>query len=350
MKNRKKASGVGRFLIRLLLLAAGLCIGLTASVYLWLAKTHYTPVNIVAGGAGVSVSAPAAGAARNEIGRIPVYVHPDFPIEKVGKKDWQVDNYLIIGIDSRGEEIARTDTMMVLSVDRRHGAIKLTSLMRDIEAELPGREGERDKLNAAYAFGGVGLLINTVNSLFDLDIQMFMQVDFWSATKIVDTMGGIAIPVSAEEVSAVNDVMGEMNSLMGLDPDADLLTEAGEQQLNGRQTIAWARVRAVGSDHARTGRQRYVVTAILRKFSQLSLPRKLKAATAVLEEMQTNMRPIHLMQMGFGAMFAMRRMMDYKVPADESMYTTDASNWNIVINRALQVPALHQFIYQQIPE
>ena len=106
MKNRKKASGVGRFLIRLLLLAAGLCIGLTASVYLWLAKTHYTPVNIVAGGAGVSVSAPAAGAARNEIGRIPVYVHPDFPIEKVGKKDWQVDNYLIIGIDSRGEEIA----------------------------------------------------------------------------------------------------------------------------------------------------------------------------------------------------------------------------------------------------
>ena len=139
-------------------------------------QINYSNVAVVDQLEGKTVSSEYTGDDR--AGHVALYIHKDFPIESVAKIDPLIDNILVIGVDSRGEKTARTDTMMLMSVDRRHNAIKLTSLMRDIEVELPGREGAHDKLNAAYSWGGIGLLINTINQNFNLDVQHFMMVDF----------------------------------------------------------------------------------------------------------------------------------------------------------------------------
>lgn len=346
----RRRSPVGRFFLRLFLAVLGLLVGLFGYTYIWLAKTNYTPVGIVSELKDAVVGEPGGGTSVSQGGHVKVYVDQDFPIKKVKKIDSRVDNYLIVGIDSRGEEIARSDTMMILSIDKRNKAIKLSSLMRDIQVSLPGREDAADKLNAAYAFGGIGLLINTINEDFKLDIQKFMLVDFWSSVKIVDEMGGVEIPVQENEVAATNDVLDEMNNLLDEGQRADKLTHSGEQLLNGAQAIAWARVRSIDSDHARTGRQRMVVGAILNKFSKLNPLRKLQTATTILEEMGTNMRPLDLMGLGISSLGALKHTMDYKVPENESMYTTNTSNWNIILNWDEQVPALHKFIYEARPE
>ncbi|HHX37013.1 MAG TPA: LCP family protein, partial [Clostridiaceae bacterium] len=152
-----------------------------------------------------------------------------------------------------------------------------------------------------------------------------------------------------DEVWAVNDVVYEMNSLLGHEPEANLLSGGGRQTLNGTQAIAFARVRAVGSDHERTGRQRIVISAMLNKFSTLNPLDQLETATEVLEQMGTNMRPNNLMSLGINSVLGTNESMDYKVPADETMYTTDSSNWNIMLNWEAQVPALHDFIYNATP-
>ena len=220
MKHRYEQRSKERF-IKIFLAILGLAVGLYGSLYAWLAKTHYTPIAVVSDVGDVVAEDMSLYTEIQSGSHVPVYVDPDFPIQKVPKKDLRVDNYLIVGTDSRGEEVARTDSMIILSVDRRHRVIKLSSLMRDIEVDLPGREGMGDKLNAAYAFGGIGLLINTVNESFDLDIQQFMLLDFWSAVDVVDTMG-VNIDIRDDEVWAVNDVVYEMNSLMGNPAEANL--------------------------------------------------------------------------------------------------------------------------------
>lgn len=346
----RSESRVGRFFLRLFLAVLGLAVGLFAYVFAWLSKTHYSNVSIVDHLGGATVSSEYSDINQTHSGgRIPVYINDDFPIRKVNKIDNRVDNFLIIGVDSRGETTARTDTMMVMSVDKRHNAVKLTSLMRDIEVDLPGREGAHDKLNAAYSWGGIGLLINTVNENFNLDIQRFMMVDFWSSAKIIDEIGGVYIHVSEAEVEATNNILDEMNILLERPAGTGKLTSAGEQKLDGTQAIAWARIRSIDSDHARTGRQRQVVTAIFSEFSKLSLPKKLSATTTILENMETNMTQFDIMGMGFNALGALNQTMEYKVPKDTSMYTTNTSNWNILLNWEAQVADLHRFIYEEAP-
>ena len=344
-------SRVSKFFLRLFLAVLGLAVGLFAYAFAWLSKTNYSNVSIVDQLSGMSVSSEYSDINQmSSGGRIPVYVNDNFPIKRVAKIDNRVDNFLIIGVDSRGEQTARTDTMMVMSVDKRHGAIKLTSLMRDIEVDLPGREGAQDKLNAAYSWGGIGLLINTINENFNLDIQRFMMVDFWSSTKIVDDMGGITINVSEAEVGATNNILGEMNILLDHPTGSGMLTSAGEQTLDGTQAVAWARIRSIDSDHVRTGRQRQVVTAMFEKFSYLSLPKKLSTVTTILEDMETNMTQLDIMGMGFRALGPMNNTMEYNVPKDESMYTTNTSNWNIILNWEAQNADLHRFIFEEAPE
>ncbi len=339
-------------LIRIVAIALAFLVGFGAAIYFWLGKSEYTPVTVVdpegriVFDAGTRTDQEGAYQAQ---GKVPVHISPDHPIVRRPRKHPAVRNYLIVGTDSRGEEEARTDSMMILSVDARNRVIKLSSLMRDIEVDL-GDYGARSKLNAAYVYGGIGYLINVINKYCDLDIEGFMLVDFWSAMKIVDDMGGVDLTVTEAEVEAVNIVMQEMNNLLERDPGTELLTTAGPQTLTGAQAIAWARVRSVGSDHARTGRQRALVGAVLAKFGSINPLKRLSAATTVIEDMQTNLRPGDLMKLGLGALISRRGTLEYKVPADESFYTTDGDNWNIIVDWDRQRPALHNFIYEVGPE
>ncbi len=357
---RQRTSPVKQFFIRLLLAVAGLMIGMALFAWNLLGKAGFSRVPIVddlingtnpsyvEGGEGTEDPDVDPNQGIGHGGVISVYAPEGFPIQRKAQKDPNVLNILIFGIDAtRTDAITgNSDAMIVMSLNKYTNSIKLTSLLRDTEVVIPGYEGQQTKLNSAYARGGVGLMINTINQNFDLDIQSFMMFDFWSASAIIDQVGGIKIPVTDEEVKHVNNGVAQFNRLSGIDPADGQITSGGEQLLNGKQAIAWARIRAIGFDYARTSRQRFVIQAMLERFGSQDIFTKMSTASKVLESIETNLTRFSMVGVGTKYMDTLNKIEQFRVPED-GFFTTNTNNWNMIVDWDQQIPRLHDFIYEK---
>ena len=179
-------------------------------------------------------------------------------------KEDGVINVLLIGNDSRSEgEDGRSDAMILLSISNETKSIHLTSLLRDIYVDIPGYDGNR--LNAAYAYGGAELLLETIEANFDIEVNRYAQVNFQAFANLVDAVGGVDLELSNEEVKLVNGYLWEYNILEGRAEGTDYLDEnlQGMLHLNGPQALAYCRNRYIGDDFGRTERQRKVLSAMV---------------------------------------------------------------------------------------
>ena len=179
-------------------------------------------------------------------------------------KEDGVINVLLIGNDSRSEgEDGRSDAMILLSISNETKSIHLTSLLRDIYVDIPGYDGNR--LNAAYAYGGAELLLETIEANFDIEVNRYAQVNFQAFANLVDAVGGVDLELSNEEVKLVNGYLWEYNILEGKAEGTDYLDEnlQGMLHLNGPQALAYCRNRYIGDDFGRTERQRKVLSAMV---------------------------------------------------------------------------------------
>lgn len=186
--------------------------------------------------------------------------------------DENVKNILLIGIDARGDSNAgRSDTMIILSINDKTKTITMTSLMRDCYVAIPGRGNNR--LNAAHAYGGANLLMQTIELNFGIHIDGFARVNFVSFPQIIDNIGGVTVGVEENEIQYINRYLKEINRIFGLDPNDSKYPEGqvGAQLLNGRQALAYSRIRYVGSDYARTQRQREVLNAVASKLRGMGI-------------------------------------------------------------------------------
>ena len=105
-----------------------------------------------------------------------------------------ITNVLLIGSDEReGEEGARSDSMIIATLDNNNKNIKLTSLYRDTLVNIPGY-GE-EKLNSAYQLGGVNLLIKTIEDNYKIAIKDYITINFNGFEEVIDEVGGIEIDV-----------------------------------------------------------------------------------------------------------------------------------------------------------
>ncbi len=200
-----------------------------------------------------------------------------------------VKNIALFGLDCRTADYkgCRSDVMMVLSYDQKKNDVTVTSLVRDTYVEI----GDRgfDKLNHAYAFGGPELAIQTINKNFDLNIEDYVTVDFWTVEKIIDAIGGVKIDISDEELPYVNQYIKGLNNESGV-KNGKLLTHAGVQNLDGRQAVAYMRVRYTGDgDFERMQRQREVMQVALEGLKSLSLAQMLSLANDMLSDVKTNL-------------------------------------------------------------
>lgn len=180
--------------------------------------------------------------------------------------DNNVYNVLLIGTDNRADVGgSRSDTMIILSINKRTDKIVITSLMRDIYLSIPGHG--YDRLNAAYAYGGAQLLLQTVQDNFKIRIDKYIAVDFFSFIDIIDKLGGIKISVTQEELPVLNDYIHEINHLKGRPADDGILKQSGSDMLlTGTQALGYSRIRYVGNaDYQRTERQRTVLTQVFSK-------------------------------------------------------------------------------------
>ena len=186
--------------------------------------------------------------------------------EKEPFKEDGVKNILLIGNDSRSQdESGRSDAMILVSISSKTNSVHMTSLLRDIYVDIPGHDGNR--LNAAYAFGGPELLMETLEENFDIHVNRYMLVNFQAFANLVDAVGGVTLELSNEEVQYVNGYLVEYNQLEGRPEGTDYLDSSlsGTIHLNGPQALAYCRNRYIGSDFARTERQRKVLSAAMKE-------------------------------------------------------------------------------------
>lgn len=191
------------------------------------------------------------------------------------------ETYLIVGSDSRegwmddGTEGARTDTIMLVH-HPENGPAALISIPRDSYVDIPGHDP--NKINAAFAFGGPQLLVQTVEQLTGLTVDRYLEVGFLGVEDVVNALGGIELCYDAD----VND------------PYSTLVWRAGCHESDGATALAFSRMRYADplGDIGRTQRQQQVVSAVANKALSSSVllnPLKLRGvADAGLKSFRVN--------------------------------------------------------------
>ena len=155
---------------------------------------------------------------------------------------------LLLGVDQRGQEIARTDTIMLAEYDPSSQSTKLASLMRDLYVDIPGHG--YNKLNASFALGGPELLRQTISQNFGIEAEYYSIVDFNGFTQIVDTLVPDGVDLEIEK---------EMKYKSG-DGSTNIDLQKGTQNLDGEELLGYVRFRSdARGDFARVERQQKVL-------------------------------------------------------------------------------------------
>lgn len=259
-------------------------------------------------------------------------------------------NILLIGLDARpGETTGRSDTMILLTLDAEHNCIKLTSFMRDLYVEIPGRKNNR--LNAAYVFGGPELLMKTMKKNFGIEVDHYVAVNFSILADVIDQLGGLVIDVPEKYLPRINAVIYQDNLVLGL-PDTDgYIQEAGEQLLTGKQAQAYARYRygTPDGDFGRTVRQREVVLKCLEKIKSLSMTELVQLAINNLDNVSTDMSVIDMITLAPAA-FQLKdsEVRELRIPIDGAYSTKTISGmWVMVPNRNKNLKAITEFLLEE---
>jgi len=230
------------------------------------------------------------------------------------KKDGII-NILLIGIDARGKLNGRSDAIILLTINEKQEKIYLTSIMRDVYVAIPDRSG--DRINSSYAYGGAPLLLKTIETNFGVHIDYYARVDFFSFITGVDVVGGVDIEINDEERYWLNEYLNEINGLYGRHADTYKLPEGqiGVQHLNGSQALAYARIRYVGSDYARTQRQRNVINAAVKQMKSQSLSGIVNSLNEILPLITTNIPEDMLVDLAWSAPALMKyEIVEERVP------------------------------------
>lgn len=180
-----------------------------------------------------------------------------------------VVNIALFGSDSRDVNNAsagRSDCIMIASINQNTKKITLVSIPRDTYVNVPGYG--KTKINHAYAYGGEQLTIKTINNNFNLNITEYVTIDFSGLINIINSVGGIELTISKEEMNVLNMYLVESYKIMG--KKYEPMTKYGTVTLNGEQALAHSRDRYVGSDFDRANRQRTVIMALMKKLANMN--------------------------------------------------------------------------------
>lgn len=194
-----------------------------------------------------------------------------------------VENILLLGVDSRGEVKSRTDSMILVSWNKDTNDIKMVSFMRDIYVNIPGYQSY--KLNTAYYLGGVQLLKDTLQNTFDVEINHYALIDFKSFEKLVDIVAPNGVKVYVDH---------DMSENIGVS------LKKGEQRLNGKELLGFARFRHDNlGDFGRVDRQQKALEALKKEAlspkNYKNYPKLIGAITGYVQSDMTNKKELGYM-------------------------------------------------------
>ena len=274
-------------------------------------------------------------------------------------------NVLLLGTDTRVlHESARTDTMIICSLNKVTGDVKLTSIMRDTDVSFEGRSSTR--INNAFFYGGANLAMKVVNETFGMNIQNYVYVDFSGFAKIAEALGGIDMQITENEMLHINHNVAEQYHLLikqgKMEYEAaeaeyyatkleQFTTDGTPVHLNGMQTLGYARIRKLDSDYGRTERQRKVLNAMMNGLQNASLAKLTNLVVSNAQYYSTNLsiaQILELAQIVLGrADFAQAQSMYLPVQGTykEEVRNNDARLYDV--DKEANKIALYNFIYSQ---
>ncbi len=213
-------------------------------------------------------------------------------------------NVLLIGEDTRDEEIEETgyraDSAIVASVNVDTGEIILTSILRDCYAYWETTEGDEStgqfgKINGAMSTGGLNCYIDCVEHMFKINIDNYVLVNFDSFESIVDTLGGVTVNLTRAEIREINNHQKTYNHVT-------IEGEPGELELDGRQALAYCRIRHIDGDDVRADRQKTVLLQLFKKMKSASTIKTTEVATDLLPYVKTGFSKSEILSIGKYAM------------------------------------------------
>jgi len=256
----------------------------------------------------------------------------------------EVFHLLLIGTDGYSSQInGRSDSVMLVRLDRNSGKIKIASFMRDLYVAIPGRG--KTRLNAAFFYGGADLLKQTLYNNFGVQADAYIAVNFGIMKELVDDLGGIDLTITRSEMNQINVLMSAYYKGTKRKATYTKMTEYGFVHLDGDQALAFSRIRSIDSDYERTRRQRDVIQAIFTKVMGLD---KLRIASLVMGNLgkiktdlalddALNLAPLILKKDSW-------EMSTLRIPADKCFSSETISGMAVLVpNLQKNKAALEQF-------
>lgn len=266
--------------------------------------------------------------------------------ENVESND-KIKNILLFGIDSRkDDDTGRSDAIILLSIDKKHNKIKMTSLARDSYVKIDGHG--KDKLTHAWAFGKAQKAIHTVNANFGTDVTDFVSINFFQFAEIIDYMGGVEIDVSEAEKKVMNrDYIPVLNEL-GI--KCEKVTKTGMQLLTGGQALAYTRNRYTGGDIERGNRQKEVLSAMFDKMKNVSAAKYPEIINMLTEHCSTSLSNSDILGLGAWAVMSKPQIENLSLPnkACNAKGKTINGTWYYVYDLEAAKQEIVNFVYNDI--
>lgn len=265
-----------------------------------------------------------------------------------------VYNVLLLGSDKRpGETTGRSDTMILVSINKQTKRVVATSFLRDTYVKIPIKN-EFHKLNAAFAYGGIELLFETLQYNYGITVDKYVEVDFLSFIDAIEILGGLDVQVYEEELYWFNQYIHASNLLV--EPpereDSDYVESADGSfiHLNGKQALAYARFRYVGNgDFTRTDRQRRVVQNIFDKVKSMDVTTLIQLLDQIIPHITTNLTTDECMEL----IMMLPEVSNYEIvswhiPDEDFKYMQIDGDDVVAIDFSYYMKKMYNYIYTDI--
>lgn len=213
-------------------------------------------------------------------------------------------NVMLIGEDTRGTDIkedgTRADSAIICSVNVDTHQITLTSILRDTYAYWENEVGDEstghfNKINGAMSIGNVKTYIEAVENLYKISIDNYVIVNFDSFAAIVDTLGGVEIEMTAKEINEINSHQKRYNNTT---IEKTFEGNKGTLKLNGKQALAYCRIRKIDSDNMRANRQKICLNKIFDGVKDANGVQLIKIVNKLVPYVKTDMSKNEIIKVG----------------------------------------------------
>ncbi len=252
-----------------------------------------------------------------------------------------VTNILLLGVDARNpkdDTASRSDSMMLISIDKAHNCVKMVSFLRDTWVYIPCID-KKQRLNAACQYDGYNGVVDTIEYNFGIDIDGYVVADFEMFKVLVDSIGGVEVEVSEKEAKEVTSHKGRYGNVK---------LDAGKYKLTGEQALAYCRIRKIDTDFMRAYRQRTVMQAILKSVKSANPIKLVSMASKAAPYIETNLSKTKIISSGLKALPCISDMAEVRVPFDGTwQYATIGGASVITIDVDKNKEQLKDLIYNK---